>query len=83
MFGRIMLLSYLIFCLGCGLIQAAAARTPTSPEGILDVPSIFMDRRMRLLVLFLSYGLIIAELAIGFRMYRWAGLVIWLSLRNV
>lgn len=73
-----MLVRYLIFCLGCGLIQAAGARSPTRPEDVLDVPPMFMDRRMRLLVLNLSYGLIVAELVMGFLMFGWVGLVIWL-----
>jgi hypothetical protein len=71
------LIRYLIFCLGCGLLQTAASRTPEHAN-VLDVPILFVNPRMHIFVQSLALASVIAELVLGFNLYRWVGLVIWL-----
>lgn len=71
-----MLLRYLVFCLGCSMLQTAAGRTPRTP--ILEVPLLFMNPRMYNTVQFVGLSSVIAELVVGFALFSWWGLVIWL-----
>ena len=59
------------------MLQTAAARTPENAN-VLDVPPLFVNPRMRVLVQAMALATVIAELVIGFSLYRWFGLVIWL-----
>lgn len=58
------------------MLQAAASRTPKYADPN-DVPISFCKPRMYVLVQTLSLGSVIAELVLGFNLYRWIGLVIW------
>lgn len=59
------------------MLQLAASRMPKRPSA-LDVPALFLDRRMYTVVHILSLGSVLLEIVIGFQLYRWFGLVIWL-----
>jgi len=75
-----MLLRYLAFCLGCGMVQTTAGRTPLpwQREAILDVPTLFMHPRMFRIVQNVALLSVIVELVLGYRLFGWWGLLIWL-----
>jgi hypothetical protein len=59
------------------MLQLAASRTPKYANP-MDVPMPFCEPRMYILVQTVSVGSVAAELVIGFSLYRWLGLLIWL-----
>lgn len=75
-----MLIRYLVFCLGCGMLQSAWERTPLpwQHEAVFDVPYHFLKPGMFVAVQILSFLTVPTELVIGFSLFRWWGLVIWL-----
>jgi hypothetical protein len=77
-----MLIRYLFFCFGCGMLQIAAGKTPFpwQNEALFDVPKAFLDPGMFRTVQALAMISIVSELLIGFHVLRWWGLVIWLPI---
>ena len=75
-----MLVRYMIFCLGCGMVQEAAVRTPFPWQGeaVRDVPIWFMNPRMFQAVQLLALASVIAEIWVGFSASKWVGLVTWI-----
>lgn len=59
------------------MLQTAAARTPHNANA-LDVPILFVNPRMYKLVQIMAFSSVVAELWMGFSLFRWIGLVIWL-----
>ena len=75
-----MLVKYLIFCFGAGLVQGAYIRQP-GPGGvsILDTPLWFSSTAAKIIVPIIAIGLFIAEVALGFALIAWwAGVFLWL-----
>jgi len=54
------------------MLQTAAARTPRNAN-VLDVPALFVNPRMHTLVQLLAFSSAIAELWVGFSLFRWVG----------
>ena len=76
-----MLIRFLVFCLGCGMLQTAAERTPFAwqlSEAVNFVPLIFVKVEVRLAVRILGVLSFPTELVLGFHLFRWWGLVLWL-----
>jgi len=75
-----MLIRYLVLCLGCGMLQAAWERTPRPDQlgAYPDVPWRFRKPSMFIAVQVLNFLTVPTELIIGFHLFRWWGLVIWL-----
>jgi len=71
-----MLIRYIIFCVGCGLLQTAAARTPRDADPY-DVPIAFANPRVHFMVQTIAFSSVIAEVWVGFSLFRWVGLIIW------
>ncbi|MEK7652046.1 MAG: hypothetical protein AAB351_02460 [Patescibacteria group bacterium] len=75
-----MLIQYLIFCFGAGLIQGAFIRQP-GPGGvsILDAPLWFSSTAAKIIIPIIAIGLFIAEVILGFVFVAWwAGVFMWL-----
>lgn len=76
-----MLFAYSVFCLGCGLTQAAANRTPSlvTHATILDAPMWFSSKSSKLVVGGIAFIALISEIILGFLLIGWwAGLLFWL-----
>ncbi|MDD5626375.1 MAG: hypothetical protein PHG83_04430 [Patescibacteria group bacterium] len=75
-----MLIQYLIFCLGAGLVQGAYARQP-GPGGVstFDAPLWFFTPAGKIIIPIIAIGLFIAEVILGFVLVAWwAGVFLWL-----
>lgn len=75
-----MLIRYLIFCFGAGLVQGAYARQP-GPGGVsvLDAPVWFSTTAGKIIIPVIALGLFIAEVILGFVLVAWwAGVFMWL-----
>lgn len=75
-----MLIKYLIFCFGAGLIQVAYAKQP-GPGGVsvLDAPLWFSTTTGKIIIPLVAIGLFIAEVILGFVLIAWwAGVFLWL-----
>jgi len=75
-----MLIQYLIFCLGAGLVQGAYVRQP-GPGGVSvgDAPPWFSSFAGRIIIPIIAIGLFIAEVILGFVLVAWwAGIFLWL-----
>jgi len=78
-----MLIEYIIFCFGAGLLQSAWVKTPTrglsDSYGFLDVPLVFAETRMQILLPIIGLGSLIAEIAVGWILISWwAGIFLWI-----
>jgi hypothetical protein len=57
------------------MLQTAASRTPRDAN-VLDVPILFVNPQMHILVQSVALGSVIGELVLGFSLLGWWGLVI-------
>lgn len=76
-----MLIQYLIFCFGAGLIQGVYARQPGGPGGISksDAPLWFSTASGKIIIPVVAMGLFITEVILGFTLVAWwAGIFLWL-----
>jgi len=78
-----MIIKYLIFCIGCALLQNAYVKTPTAGKtGVqeaLAVPVVFLNPTTQIVVAIIAILSFIAEVVIGFMFISWwAGLFFWI-----
>lgn len=75
-----MLIQYIIFCFGAGLVQGAYVRQPgAGGVSVLDAPLWFSTTAGKIVVPIIAIGLLIAEVILGFALVAWwAGVFIWL-----
>jgi hypothetical protein len=82
-----MMLKYVLFCLGAGLLQMAYVRQPDgtglalgTSRGLLYAPELFHNRRFQIVVMVLALASWAAEVLIGFLLIAWwAGLFFWMG----
>jgi hypothetical protein len=72
-----MLLRYIVFCLGCGMLQTAASRTPHNANPN-EVPILFCEYQMYIVVQSVGLCSVVAAVVLGYKFYGWWGLITWL-----
>ena len=75
-----MLIKFLIFCFGAGLIQIAYAKQPgAGGVSLIDAPLWFSTTAGKIIIPLVAIGLFIAEVILGFVLIAWwAGVFLWL-----
>lgn len=78
-----MLIKYIIFCIGCALLQSAYVKTPTagktSTQEALAVPEVFLKSNTQIVVSIIALLASIIEIVIGIILISWwAGLFFWI-----
>lgn len=81
----VLVVKYLLFCLGAGFLQLAYLRQPDRASlrlgvaSVLHSPEAFLDRRFQLVVMALALVSWVAEIILGFALIGWwAGLFLWI-----
>lgn len=77
-----MLIKYIVFCLGCALIQDSYTKTQTIGGGgsrALDMPMLFLDPKVTVFIMGLATISVLAEIVVGIWLVAWwAGLFFWI-----
>jgi hypothetical protein len=68
------IVAYIVFCVGCGMIQNAGAKMPDPHRpgaSALAVPPLFLNRTVINIVGLLGLVAFVAEIWMGFKIVRW------------